>query len=115
MNIDRLFLTVHARDHQRLVDWWTILLGRPPARSPVPSCREWDIGDGTLFQVIQDAGAQARATFSDRIVGLGAEVERLRRGGIAVPDPTNVPGFEALLWTRFFDPEGNEVNILEGA
>jgi hypothetical protein len=115
MNVDRLFLTVYAQDFERLVEWWTLVLGAPPSRSPVPNCREWDLTDNALLQVIHHPGEEAKLTLSARIKGLSEEIERLRGRGLAVPEPTQVPGFDALLWTQFFDPEGNRINLLEGA
>jgi len=46
---------------------------------------------------------------------LAAEVVRLRKADLDVPDPQKVEGFETLRWSAFTDPEGNKVNLLEGA
>jgi hypothetical protein len=115
MHINRVFMTAYASDHHRLVDWWTILLGRTFDRVPVPSCREWDLTDTVLFQVIESPQQHGALNFSARISNLKEKIDALRRQGIDVPTPQRVAGFDELWWTGFKDPEGNTVNLLEGA
>ena len=114
MNVSDVFLSINARDFDAQVAWWTTLLGRDPDRRPMPSCREWDIARVVLFQVL-DSPDDARVTVSLRIEELASEIERLRRRGLDVPDPRRIEGFDSLRLSAFADPEGNTVNLLEGA
>ncbi len=114
MKVNNIFLSINARDFDAQATWWTTLLGRGPARHPMPSCQEWDLAPSVLFQVL-DAPDGERTTVSLRIVKLNAEIERLLIAGIEVPEPAKVEGFDNLRWSAFTDPEGNQVNLLEGA
>lgn len=114
MKVDHVFLSLNAADFAAQTDWWAKLIGRRPDREPMPSCREWDLAPSVLFQVLDDPKAD-RTAVSLRIDNLDAEIARLREAGIEVPDPQEVEGFDSLRWAAFPDPEGNSVNLLEGA
>ncbi|WP_138932856.1 VOC family protein [Roseovarius arcticus] len=113
MRVTDIFLSINARDFEAQTNWWTTLLGRGPDQSPMPNCREWELAPSVLFQVL-NAPEGERAAVSLRIVGLTDEIERLRKAGIAVPDPQKVEGFDTLRWAALADPEGNDLNLLEG-
>ena len=67
MNVDTIFLSINAANHAAQTEWWTKLLGRPFDRSPVPSCREWDLREGVLFQVLDNPGDRTRVAVSMRM------------------------------------------------
>lgn len=115
MDVDKVFLSVNARDFAGLSDWWSKLLDRDWDREPMPSCHEWDVAGCVLFQVLDTADGAGTATITLHVSRLTAEVERLRRHGVDVPDPVRIEGFDDLWYCRFSDPEGNEVGLLEGA
>lgn len=115
MKVDKVFLSVNARDFAGLSEWWSTVLDRGWDREPMPSCHEWDVAGCVLFQVLDDAQASGTATVVLHVSELGRHVERLRQRGIAVPDPVKIDGFESLWYCRFHDPEGNEVGLLEGS
>jgi len=113
MQVRTIFLSLSARNFDGQARWWADVLGRPHDREPMPTCREWDLADGVLFQVL-DQPREARVDVSLRISGLDAEIARLRRAGVDIPDPVKVEGFGTLRLVQFSDPEGNRVNLLEG-
>lgn len=114
MKVIDIFLSINARDFEAQTAWWATLIGRGPDRNPMPSCKEWDLAPSVRFQVL-DSPANGPTTISLRIDNLAAEVGRLRKADLDVPDPQKVEGFETLRWSAFTDPEGNKVNLLEGA
>lgn len=114
MQVETVFVSINARDFAAQTDWWSQLIGREPDRQPMPSCQEWDLRDGVLFQVLDDPDGQ-RTAVSLAVRDLPSQVRRLRGQGITLPDPQPVEGFDDLIWTAFHDPEGNSVNLLDGA
>ncbi len=114
MNVTDIFVSINARDFDAQTAWWTTLIGRDPDRKPMPSCREWDLAPAVLFQVL-DSPDNGPTDVSLRIDNLAAEIARLRKANIDVPDPEKVEGFDTLRLSAFTDPEGNKVNLLEGA
>ncbi len=114
MQIETVFLSVNAKDFAAQTRWWTTFLGRPHDREPMPSCHEWSLRDGVLFQVLDDPEGD-RTDVALRIDDLEKEIGRLRQAGISVPDPAPVDGFETLVWAQTSDPEGNPVHLLHGA
>lgn len=115
MIVGKVFLSLHARDFAALSTWWSILLERGWDREPRPSCHEWDLAGCVHFQVLDDPEGAGLGTVSLHVAELTAQVERLRREGMAVPDPVQVEGFDNLRFCPFTDPEGNQVGLLEGA
>ena len=79
----------------------------------MPSCHEWDLREGVLFQVLDNPDEGATA-ISLMVTDLKDQVARLREAGIDVTDPTPVPGFDTLRLSSFRDPEGNPVSLLQG-
>ncbi len=114
MNVTDIFISINARDFDAQTAWWTTLIGREPDRRPMPSCREWDLAPSVLFQVL-DSPENGQTDVSLRLEDLEVENTRLRKAGVRLPDPEKVEGFESLRWSAFADPEGNKVNLLEGA
>ncbi len=114
LRVDKVFLTINAASHAPVVDWWTNALGRPFDRTPVPSCREWDVTPTVLLQVIDKPDSVGKVAVSLRIEDIDSECRRLRALGIDLPDPKLVPGFDSLYWTEVCDPEGNVLNLLAG-
>lgn len=117
MRIDKVFVSISARDFDAQAQWWTRLLGRRWDREPMPSCREWDVAGSVLLQVLDDPDQSqvGTATVTLHVGDLDAEIGRLHKAGIEVPDPVPVEGFASLRYTRFNDPEGNTVGLLDGA
>lgn len=115
MNVENIFLSVNARDFAAQSDWWATVLERSWDREPMPSCHEWDMREGVFFQVLDNPEGAGLAVVSLRITDLDAQVERLRGHGVTIADPVKVEGFETLRYASIRDPEGNEVDLLEGA
>jgi hypothetical protein len=114
MKIDKVFVSVHAKDFDALSRWWTTLLERKWDHEPMPTCHEWDIAGCALFQVLDSSESIGKTTVTLRVLNLNAHVERLRREGVTVPAPIKIEGFENLWFCRFQDPEGNNVGLVEG-
>lgn len=114
MNIDHIYLTIMARSHAELVEWWATALGRTFDRIPVPNCREWDLTSDVVFQVIDGAGDSGTTDVSLHVEDVDDERRRMIAAGIPVREPELVPGFEALRWTQVRDPEGNRLSLLSG-
>lgn len=115
MQFDTVFLSVNARDFAAQSEWWSTVLGRRWDRQPMPSCHEWDLMLGVLFQVLDNDGEGGPTAVSLHLASLDDAVARLRAAGIAVPDPGPVEGFASLRLAQFDDPEGNPVTLLDGA
>ncbi|PZO49178.1 MAG: hypothetical protein DCF16_15145 [Alphaproteobacteria bacterium] len=115
MDVDTIFISINATDHTAQTDWWTKFLGRPFDRIPVPSCREWDLREGVLFQVLDNSSDRTRVVVSLRVENLDANIERLRAAGVPISDPKPVEGFATLRFVSVQDPEGNTIGLLDGA
>ncbi|WP_127145740.1 VOC family protein [Pelagibacterium montanilacus] len=115
MDVHSIFLSINARDFAAQSDWWRRCIGRNWDREPMPSCHEWDLRDGVLFQVLDAPDAQDQTTITLLVPDLDAERARLAQSGIEVPDPSAIEGFDTLRYTEFFDPEGNTIGLLDGS
>lgn len=113
MKVETVFLSINARNFAAQTAWWSTFLGREHDRTPMPSCHEWDLSPGVLFQVLDNENGP-HCEISLRLDGLNGELERLFKAGIEVPEPQPVEGFDSLVWSAFKDPEGNPVNLLSG-
>jgi predicted enzyme related to lactoylglutathione lyase len=114
MKINHVFLSINADDFAGQSDWWVRFIGRRWDRVPMPSCHEWSLSDGVLFQVLESSDGHGSATVTLHVPDLDTEMDRLANEGIEVPDPVKVEGFESLRFTQFSDPEGNTVGLLDG-
>ncbi len=114
MKPNTIFVGVDAADFDTLSAWWRKLLGREWDRTPMPSCREWDLTDDVLMQVRDNPAQKGAGRVTMRVADMEAEIARLRGAGITVPDPTRVDGFASLRYSEFTDPEGNTVGLLDG-
>ena len=116
MRVNNVFISVNARSFSQQSEWWSKLLGRRWAREPMPSCREWDVAGCVLFQVLDNpVGANKKVVVTLHVDDLDAEIKRLATVGLEVPESIRVPGFASLRYVRFWDPEGNEVGLLDGS
>ena len=115
MQVDRIFVSVNARDFGAVSGWWVTLLDRRWDRTPMPSCHEWDLAGCVAFQVLDNDGKGAPTAVTLHVADLDAEIARLRKAGIDAPDPEPVEGFDTLRFVQFPDPEGNPVGLLDGA
>ena len=77
------------------------------------SCHEWDLREGVWFQVLDNAEGEP-VTVTLHVADVDAEIARLRKAGIKIPDPVKVEGFDTLRYAEFDDPEGNTVGLLDG-
>lgn len=111
---ETIFITRYVASHEASLPWYESVLGRPADDQPMPSCREWRLRDGVLFQLIEDADRAAETSIALGVADLGAEVPRLQEAGIVVGEPEAVGGFEALRFTEIRDPEGVVLGLLDG-
>lgn len=114
MQINKVFLSVNARDFSGPSEWWSKVLERKWDREPMPSCREWDVTGSVLFQVLDNPKATGSTVITLHIADLDGHIERLRSIGVELDDAVHVEGFETLRYCQFHDLEGNEVGLLEG-
>ena len=114
MQINHAFLTLNARNFDDLAQWWTMLLERRWDREPMPSCREWNLAGGVLFQILDNPDVPDKVAVTLHVDDLDHHVTRLRRAMVSIPEPAEVEGFATLRYTSFYDLEGNEVGLLEG-
>lgn len=115
MKINHIFLSINAANFSAQSDWWAKLIGRHWDREPMPSCHEWDLTDDVLFQVLDSAEEHGGATVTLHVPDLDAQIRRLAKTGIEVPQPVKVEGFGSLRFAQFSDPEGNTVGLLDGS
>ncbi len=113
MQINHVFLSLNARNFDDLAQWWTMLLERRWDREPMPSCREWNLADGVLFQILDNPDVSDKVAVTLHVDDLDYHVTRLRRAMISIPEPTEVEEFSTLRYTTFYDLEGNEIGLLE--
>jgi hypothetical protein len=113
MKVAQVFLSINAKDFDAQSAWWATFLGRRWDRRPMPTCHEWDLRDGVLFQVLDNNDSSTTA-ISIMVTDLDDQIARLRQAGVAIDEPELVPGFDQLRLCSFKDPEGNPVSLLEG-
>lgn len=114
MQIDSVFISLHAEDFEAQTRWWETLIGRAYDRRPMPSCHEWTLRDGVIFQVLDSMEDLPKGAVTLHVADLDAEVARLRAAGVEVPEPQRVDGFETLRFVSWKDPEANVVGLLDG-
>lgn len=96
MQINKVFLSVNARDFSGLSEWWSKALERRWDREPMPNCREWDVAGSVLFQVLDNPKESGWTVITLHIADLDRHIERLRSIGVEVDDAVHVEGFETL-------------------
>ena len=114
MNVTAIYLSINAADFDAQSDWWKRLVGRHWDREPMPSCREWDLRDGVLLQVLDSPEGAGSTTVTLHVPDLETERARLAKLRIEVPKPISIEGFETLRYAEISDPEGNQVGLLDG-
>ena len=114
MHVTDVFVSIGVTDHKAGCAWWSQLIGREPDRHPMPSCCEWDLVGGVLFQVLDNPKEGAVDIVSWRVNDLDSEITRLREIGLDIAEPEAVPGFDTLQIVTFVDPYGNTINLLGG-
>lgn len=114
MRIDAVFISINAEDFDAQTRWWETLLGRPFERRPMPSCHEWTLREGVIFQVLRNMDEVGKTAVTLHVDDLDREIERLRAAGVEAADPEKVEGFETLRFATWKDPEGNTVGLLDG-
>lgn len=115
MKIDKVFVSINAKNFAAQSEWWAKLLDRHWDREPMPSCHEWDIAGCMLFQVLDNGGEGGPTSATFHLADLDSEIDRLRAAGIDAPDPVKIDGFDTLRFAQFEDPEGNPVGLLDGS
>ena len=114
MNVTDIYLSINAANFDAQSDWWTRLVGRHWDREPMPSCREWDLRDGVLLQVLDSPEGAGSTTVTLHVADLETESARLAKLRIEVSQPVRIEGFETLRHAEISDPEGNHVGLLDG-
>lgn len=114
MDPQSVFITRYVASHAASLDWYERLLGRPADDRPVPSCREWRLGGGVLFQVIELPERQGETSVAFRVADVEAQATRLRDAGVELDDPAPVEGFATLRYVETRDPEGVPLGLLDG-
>ncbi|MDO5503325.1 MAG: VOC family protein [Actinomycetia bacterium] len=113
MNPETIFITRYVASHDTCLSWYESVLGRPADDQPMPSCREWRLREGVLFQLIEDAGQAGQTSIAFGVADLDVEVSRVREAGIDISDPVPVGGFDTLRFTELCDPEDVTVGLLD--
>ncbi len=111
---ETIFITRYVASHDVSLPWYERFFGRPADDRPMPSCHEWRLGEGVLFQVIEDPARQGETQFAFRVASLDGELTRLRQAGIDIPEPADVGGFSTLRYAETADPEGVATGLLDG-
>ena len=114
MKINHIFVSINARDFSAQSDWWAMLIRRSWDQEPMPSCHEWNLTDDVLFQVLDSDKGFDKTRVTLHVPNLDAEIDRLQKADIDVPEPVKVEGFKSLRYVEFTDPEGNTVGLLDG-
>lgn len=115
MKIDKVFVSINARDFSALSQWYRTLLDRAWDREPMPSCHEWDVAGCVLFQVLDNPKQVGKATTTFHISDLDKQIQRLKKVDFKLPEPQPIEGFDTLRYCELKDPEGNTVGLVEGS
>lgn len=77
MHPETIFITRYVASHEASLPWYEKFFGRSPDAEPVPGFREWRLGQGVLFQVIEDAGREGEQSVAFGVADLTATASRL--------------------------------------
>ena len=114
MHPETIFITRYVASHEASLPWYEKFFGRSPDAEPVPSCREWRLSQGVLFQVIEDAGRQGEQSVAFGVADLTATASVLAESGLEMAEASAVDGFTTLRYTEIRDPEGVPLGLLDG-
>jgi hypothetical protein len=89
------------------VRWYERLFGRPPDRTPMDGCVEWQLAATGALQIFRNPDAAAPATVILGLDDLDADVAEIGRRGITA-EPYDVPSGQFRL-AQLQDPSGNTV------
>lgn len=113
MAIRNAFAVVATADLDRARDWWVRLLGRQPDRVPMPSDVEWDLPDGGVLQLVDDAERAGSSSVTLAVDDVDAELSAVATRGIdGVPAAETVPSGQFRL-AMLADPDGNQVVVVQ--
>ena len=110
--ITTTFVTRYVADHAAGEAWYADFFGRPCDRSPMPNCREWQLTESVVFQVIQLPERAGELSCGFVVDDLDGAVARLEADGITQSDAFDVQGFDGLRYCEFTDPEGVTTGLL---
>lgn len=111
MQVRTVLATVAVADFETSLGWYERFLGRQPDERPMDGLAQWHISESALFQVLQHDEGAGKSVVGVTVADLGREVADLRDRGISarVEERTS----EKVLFETFFDPEGNEIGLLQ--
>lgn len=112
MSITTTFITRYVRHHDSAVTWHERFFGREPDAAPMPSCREWHLPGGVIFQVIEDPSRDGTQSVAFAVEDLDAELQRLSAAGVEHGEVWDVEGIDGLRYAPVPDPAGGEIGLL---
>lgn len=97
-------------DLTRAQDWYEQLFERGPDLRPMDGLIEWHFGRISGLQVWHEPDRAGNSTVVLEIPGIGDELRRLDRLGVARDGIVHTPRFQVV---TLYDPDGNRV-VLTG-
>jgi catechol 2,3-dioxygenase-like lactoylglutathione lyase family enzyme len=104
-----LFAGIPVSDFARALDWYTRLLGAPPAFFPNDHEAVWMLGEHQWLYIIVAEGRAGGAVQTVLCDGLDDILAEISVRGL-VPDDEERPA-EGTRKVMFHDPDGNEIGI----
>ncbi len=103
MKVNHVVISINAADFTAQSDWWARLIVRRWGRKPMPSCHEWDLTDHVVFQVFGSTEGHGGATVTMHVADLEADIARLAKVGIDLPEPVKIECFDTLRYAEYPD------------
>ena len=104
MSIQTIFAHVSCSDIETSANWYERLLGRAPARRPMPGVCEWQFSESAEVQLCEEKALAGASTLTLNVLGLEPEHRRLEEAGL-LPGPIEETGGYCLM--RLRDPDQN--------
>lgn len=105
----RVLAAVAVKERDAALPFYGRLFGRPADVLPMPVDAEWNTG-GTTLQVVQDPERAGGSLLTLAVDDLRAYVAALADRGVPVGE---IEDGGTVLYTRFDDPEGNRITLVQ--
>jgi predicted enzyme related to lactoylglutathione lyase len=111
--IHGLTVAVQVGDTAEALSFYARVLGRGPDYAAHDDFHEWEICQRAWLQVSSghEIPTPTSARLRFEVADIAAEIERLRRFGVELDEPTTLP--RVAVFTDFTDPWGNRLGLYQ--
>jgi predicted enzyme related to lactoylglutathione lyase len=109
VSFTQVFAGVQVRDREVAIDFYTRLLGKPPAMLPNDDEAAWQLTDSGWLYVVRDAEAAGSAVVTLLVDDLDEHLEALAERGVETQPRHTVPGVVRSVWA--VDPDQNRIQL----